>query len=156
MLVEYSLHKLDFPALLDNALASYKEYKPDRIVVEKASSGIPLYQEFRKRGIPVSPIKPQGTKYSRADAATIPLSQGIVYHPDRRWAYDLINVCAAFPAGAEDDSVDSTTMALNFARRMHMLETPDDLEDEDDEDDEPTAKRTYAIRRTRIGASAPA
>jgi len=154
LLVEYSLHKLDFPALLDNALASYKEYRPDRIVVEKASSGIPLYQEFRKRGIPVSPIKPQGTKYSRADAATIPLSQGIVYYPDRRWAQDLIDVCAAFPAGAEDDSVDSTTMALNFARRMHMLETPDDEEDEDDEDT-PTQKRSYAQRRTRIGSPAP-
>lgn len=153
MVVEYTLHKLDFPALLENALASYNEYKPDRVVVEKASSGIPLYQEFRKRGIPVSPIKPLGTKYSRADAATIPLSQGVVYHPDRRWAANLIDVCAAFPAGAEDDSVDSTTMALNYARRMFLLETPDDVEDEDDEMDG-TPKRSYARRQSRLPVAA--
>ncbi len=152
MVIEYTLHKLDFPDLLENALASYKEYKPDRIIVEKASSGIPLYQEFRRRGIPVSPIKPLGTKYSRADAATIPLSQGVVYYPDRKWARNLIDVCAAFPAGPEDDSVDSVTMALNYARRMFMLETPEDEEDDDEEGDSPP-QRSYARRRTRLQAA---
>lgn len=151
MVLEYRLFKLDFPDLLADALASYKEYHPDRIVVEKASSGIPLYQEFRKRGIPVSPIKPQGSKYSRADAATIPLSQGVVYYPNREWAKKLISVCAAFPAGDEDDTVDSTTQALNYARRMFMLETPADEEDDDDDmDDTPT--RSYAVRRSRVAA----
>ena len=153
MVLEYSRFKLDFPDLIENALESYREYKPDRVVVEKASSGIPMYQEFRKRGIPVSPIRPQGTKYSRADAATILLSQGVVYYPDRRWAQDLIALCAAFPAGEEDDSVDSAVQGINYARRMMLLETPDD-EQADDADMDKTHARSYAVRRTRLPAVA--
>ena len=153
LLMEYMRDKLDFPALLENSLESYKEYKPDRVLVEKASSGIPLYQEMRKRGIPVSPIRPTGTKYSRADAATIPLSQGVVYYPDRQWARRLIDICAAFPSGEEDDSVDSLTLALNYARRMFMLETPDDEEDDDDDSTSILDKappRSYARRQSRL------
>lgn len=152
MVIEYRLFKLDFPSLVENALESYKEYAPDRIVIEKASSGIPLFQEFRRRGVPVSTIYPQGTKYSRADAATIPLSQGVVYYPDKEWARKLISVCAAFPSGDEDDSVDSVTQALNYARRMFMLETPEDAEDEDDSAMDKPLTRSYAVRRSRVAA----
>lgn len=153
IVMEYSLLKLDFPALLEDALKSYQVHKPDREVIEKASSGIPLYQEFRKRGIPVSPIRPVGTKYSRADAATIPLSQGVIYYPDRQWARNLIDVCAAFPAGPEDDTVDSVTLGINFIRRMFLLETPEDEEPEDDEMDKPPV-RSYARRQSRMRIAA--
>lgn len=151
MVLEYKLFKMEFPDLVDDALESMKEYKPDRIIVEKASSGIPLYQELRRRGVKISALPPKGTKYSRADAATIPLSQGVVYYPDRLWARELINICASFPAGPEDDTVDSTTQGLNYARRMFMLDTP---ADEDDDEDETTSRlsdqpqRSYARRHS--------
>jgi predicted phage terminase large subunit-like protein len=155
LLLEALEDRLDFPDLLKNALDSFKEYRPDRILVEKASSGIPLYQEMRRRGIPVSPIKPTGSKYSRADAATIPLSQGVVYYPKgKRWAQRVIDNCAAFPAGEHDDVVDSFSMAMNYGRRMFLLETPDDEEDEDDDDLDKPAKRSYATRRSRLPAAA--
>jgi predicted phage terminase large subunit-like protein len=154
-LLEHLERRMDFPELLANALDSYREYKPDRVIVEKASSGIPLYQEMRKRGIPVSPIKPTGTKYSRADAATIPLSQGVVYYPKgKRWAMNVVDTCAAFPAGEHDDTVDSVTMALNYARRMFMLEAPDDEESDDDDDLDAPTKPAYATRRSRLPAAA--
>lgn len=152
--LEYTLHKKDFPDLLENALQSYEDHRPDRIIIEKASSGIPLYQEFRKRGVPVTAIKPIGSKYSRADAGSIPLSQGVVYYPDRDWARALIDICAQFPSGPEDDSVDSTTQALNFLRRMFLLETPADEEDEDDEFFDKPVKRSYAVRRSRLPIAA--
>jgi predicted phage terminase large subunit-like protein len=148
MVLEYKLFKMEFPDLLDNALETMKEYKPDRIIVEKASSGIPLYQELRRRGVKVSALPPKGTKYSRADAATIPLSQGVVYYPDRMWARELINVCAAFPAGPEDDTVDSATQGLNYARRMFMLDTPADEEDDEDSDSTDQPVRSYAKRHS--------
>lgn len=153
MIMEYTLHKKDFPDLLENALAAFEAHKPDRAIIEKASSGIPLYQEFRKRGIRVTPIKPIGSKYSRADAASIPLSQGVVYYPNRAWARKLIEICAQFPSGPEDDSVDSTTQALNFIRRMFLLETPGDEEPEDDEMDKPPV-RSYARRQSRMRIAA--
>lgn len=154
MVLEYTLHKLDFPALLENALTAYHVQKPDRIIVEKASSGIPLYQEFRKRGIPVSPIPPKGSKYSRADAASIPLSQGVVYYPDRVWARKLVDICAQFPSGPEDDSVDSTTLALNYFRRMFLLEVPDDEDDDEDSTIDKPIIRSYARRQSRMRIAA--
>jgi hypothetical protein len=80
----------------------------------------------------------------------------VVYYPyGKRWAEDVIDDCASFPNADHDDVPDSVAHALNYFRRMFLLETPDDVEDEDDEDS-PTQKRSYAQRRTRIGAPAPA
>lgn len=154
IVVERMKERLSFPKLLDNALDSRAEYKPDRIIIEKAASGIPLIQEFRKRGIPVSPVKPSGSKIARANAAAVMLEQGVVYYPaDRRWADDLIDECAAFPNAPHDDQVDSTCHALNYFRRMFMLEAPDDEPDEDDDIDD-TPRPAYAQRRSRLPAAA--
>lgn len=153
MVLEYKLFKKDFPDLVDDAMKSVNEYQPDRVVVEKASSGIPLYQEFRRRGVRTSPIPPKGTKYSRADAATIPLSQGVVYYPNKQWARNMIDICAAFPAGPESDTVDSVTQGLNYARRIFMLDTPADEDDDDAPIDKPPV-RSYARRQSRLPAAA--
>ena len=39
-------------------------------------------------------------------------ASGIVWAPDRRWAKEVIEECNDFPSGANDDQVDSTTLAL--------------------------------------------
>ena len=153
ILLERMKERLSFPDLLENALDAYKEYTPDRVVVEKAASGLPLIQEMRKRGVPVSPIKPVGSKIARANAATILLEQGVIYYPDRKWARDLIDSCAEFPNGPNDDDVDATVHGLNFLRRMFLLETPEDAEDDDDEENADNAPtRSYARRQSRVAA----
>ena len=152
LLLEVMNERLTFPNLLAEALDSYKEYKPDRVIVEKAASGIPLIQEFRKRGIPVTPIPPKGSKIARANAAAIMFEQGAVYYPRKRWAQDVIDECAAFPNGAHDDIPDAMFHALNFVRRMFLLETPDD-EDDDDTEDDTAPKRSYAVRRQEVRAA---
>lgn len=156
MVLERMKERMSFPKLLTDALESFREYKPDRVVIEKAASGIPLIQEMKKRGIPVAPIKPQGSKIARANAAAIAFEQGVVYYPKgKRWAQDLIDEVASFPDGDHDDSTDSLVYGVNYARRMFLLQTPEDMEDEDD-DAEPGQKRSYAVRRARIGTSATA
>jgi phage terminase large subunit-like protein len=40
------------------------------------------------------------------------LESSIVWAPDRRWAKEVIEECNDFPSGANDDLVDSTTLAL--------------------------------------------
>ena len=155
MVLERWMERAAFPNLLENALEAYRAYKPDRIIVEKAASGIPLIQEMRKRGIPVSPIKPQGSKIARANAAAVVLEQGVVYYPEgKRWAGDLVDNCAAFPNSLHDDDVDSTVHALNYFRRMFLLETPDDEEPDEDDDLDKTSKRGYAHRRSRLSVAA--
>ena len=159
LVMEVMKRRMDFPKLLEDALMSYQEYKPDRVIVEKAASGMPLIQEMRKRGIPVTPVKPVGSKIARANAATILLEQGCVYYPEgRKWALDLIDSCAEFPNAPHDDDVDSTVHALVFLRRLFLLETPADDEDEDDPNEYDPAQaqtsRSYARRQSRMTANA--
>jgi phage terminase large subunit-like protein len=71
MILERLKERLTFSKLLDDALDSYKEYQPDRIIIEKAASGVPLIQEMRRRGIPASPVPPKGSKIARANAASV-------------------------------------------------------------------------------------
>jgi predicted phage terminase large subunit-like protein len=154
LMLERMKERLSFPKLLDNALDAYKEYGPDRVIIEKAASGIPLIQEFRKRGIPVSPIPPKGSKIARANAAAVVLEQGVVYYPyGKRWAEEVIDECATFPNGQHDDIPDVVAHCLNYFRRMFLLEAPDDAEDDDDEMDK-TPARSYAVRRSRLPAAA--
>jgi predicted phage terminase large subunit-like protein len=150
ILLERMKERLSFPKLLENTLASYREYKPDRLIIEKAASGIPLIQEMRKRGVPVAPIKPIGSKIARAHAAAIVLEQGSVYYVERAWAEDLLDECAAFPNTVHDDQVDSTVNMLSYFRRVHLVDTPNDYEpDEDEYDQDSAAKRRYAVRRRK-------
>lgn len=134
MVLEWYKARAAFPEVKAEALRAYKEYMPDRVVIEKAASGIPLIQELRKAGVPVSPILPKGSKLTRAHAATILFEQGCVYYPDRRWAEELIDSCASFTGknDTHDDDPDTLSYGLNYLRRMFWVETPDDITDEDD------------------------
>jgi predicted phage terminase large subunit-like protein len=155
LMLERMKERLSFPNLLDNALDAYKEYAPNRVIIEKAASGIPLIQEFRRRGIPVAPIQPKGSKIARANAAAVVLEQGVVYYPyGKRWAEEVIDECAAFPNAPHDDVPDVVAHSLNYFRRMFLLEAPDDVEDDDDEDMDKTPARSYAVRRSRLPAAA--
>jgi predicted phage terminase large subunit-like protein len=155
LMLERMKERLSFPNLLDNALDAYKEYSPNRVIIEKAASGIPLIQEFRRRGIPVAPIQPKGSKIARANAAAVVLEQGVVYYPyGKRWAEEVIDECAAFPNAPHDDVPDVVAHSLNYFRRMFLLEAPDDAEDDDDEDMDKTPARSYAVRRSRLPAAA--
>lgn len=156
LMLERMKERLTFSKLLENALQAYNEYQPDRVIIEKAASGAPLIQEMRKRGIPVSPIRPVGSKIARANAASVVLEQGVVYYPEgMRWAEDVIEECAAFPNGQHDDVPDVVAHSLVWFRRTFLLETPDDVEDEDDDDKfDDAPKRTYAVRRTRMPQAA--
>jgi phage terminase large subunit-like protein len=53
---------------------------------------------------------------------------GMVWAPDTDWAEELVEECAAFPNGDNDDMVDSTTMAMMRFRQGNFisLETDDD------------------------------
>lgn len=156
LVLEMMKQRLTFPSLLEDAIDAYKAYKPDRVVIEKAASGIPLIQEMRKRGLPVAPVKPQGTsKIARANAAAIAFEQGVVYYPkDKRWARDLVSEVAEFPDGPHDDVVDALVHGVNYVRRVFLLETPDDEDFDEDSDLDKTPRRGYAHRRSRLPVAA--
>ena len=94
-------------------------------MVEKKASGAPLIAELRMMGIPVTEFTPVrgNDKIARANAVTDLFASGIVWHPPTRWAEEVIEECASFPAGEHDDYVDSVTQALIRFRQGGWLRT---------------------------------
>jgi predicted phage terminase large subunit-like protein len=124
--------RLEFPELKKLVLEEYQEWEPDAFMVEKKSNGAALYQEMRRMGVPVGEFTPgKGQdKTSRVNAVSDLFASGIVWAPDRRWAKEVIEECNDFPSGANDDLVDSTTLALMRFRQGGFIRLPSDEPDE--------------------------
>jgi predicted phage terminase large subunit-like protein len=138
--------RLEFPELKELVLREYKEWEPDSLIVEKKSNGAALYQEMRRMGIPLGEFTPgKGQdKISRVNSVADLFRSGIVWAPDKRWAHELIEECNDFPSGANDDQVDSTTMALMRFRQGGFIRLPND-EPEDIPGFRSSRNRLYAI-----------
>jgi predicted phage terminase large subunit-like protein len=139
--------RLEFPELKALCIEEYRDWEPDAFIVEKKSNGAALYQEFRRMGIPVGEFTPgKGQdKISRVNSVSDLFSSGIVWAPDRRWANEVIEECNDFPSGANDDLVDSTTLALARFRQGGFIRLPSDEEDEIPGFKGYNQKRLYAI-----------
>lgn len=127
----------EFPQLKQRALEAYKEWQPECVVVEKKAAGAPLIQELRQMDMVIEEYSPsRGTrlvsndKRARVHAVAPILHDGVVWAPDRLWAHDVINECAEFPNGENDDRVDCVVMALARYRRGGFLQLSDDARDD--------------------------
>lgn len=127
--------RMQFPELKRKALLEYERYQPDAFIVEKKSNGVALYQEMRRMGIPVQEFNPSratGDKVARLNSVSDIFESGMVWYPAGiRWAEELVEQVAAFPASTHDDMVDATSMALSRFRQGGFIRLPSDYEDED-------------------------
>ncbi len=129
----------DFPELKRVAKSEYTYWKPDSVLIEGKASGMSLQQELRKMGIPVALYIPGGRrtgqdKVSRANAVAPLLESGMIWYPEgHEWAEELVEECASFPNGSNDDQVDSTVMAWSRFRQGNFLALADDDVDEGEE-----------------------
>ena len=139
--------RLEFPDLKALVLQEYKDWEPDAFLVEKKSNGAALYQEMRRMGIPVGEFTPgKGQdKISRVNAVSDLFRSGIVWAPDRRWAKEVIEECNDFPSGANDDLVDSTTLALLRFRQGGFIRLPTDEADDIDLYKRFNSKKLYVV-----------
>ena len=98
-------------------------------------------------GIPVGEFTPgKGQdKISRVNAVSDLFHGGVVWAPDRRWAHEVIEECNDFPSGANDDLVDSTTLALARFRQGGFIRLPNDEEEEKQIFRGRAHKRLYAL-----------
>lgn len=130
--------RVDYPQLKREALGRYNERNPDCVVIEKKASGQSLIQDMRRKGIPIIEYQPDRDKVSRAYAVQDMLESGQIYYPDRRWAEEVIQECAEFPNGANNDYVDTCTQAWLRVRNAGILipPEPEPFDDEDDFDDD--------------------
>ena len=138
ILLDAYKEKLEFPELKRAAYDKYWEYEPDQMIVEAKASGAPLIFELRAMGIPVTEFTPSRgqDKIARANAVSDLFASGVVWCPPTRWAEEVVEECAAFPAGEHDDLVDSTTQALLRFRQGGWIRSA-----MDEWDDEPSYRR---------------
>ena len=138
ILLDAYKEKLEFPELKKAAYDKYYEFDPDQMIIEAKAAGSPLIFELRAMGIPVTEFTPSRgqDKIARVNAVTDLFASGVIWHPPTRWADEVIEECASFPAGDHDDLVDSTTQALLRFRQGGWIRSA-----MDDWDDEPTYRR---------------
>lgn len=138
MLLSVKKGRWDFPELKRVAKSEYMYWQPDNVLIEAKATGTPLQHELRKMGIPVTMYSPGGRrtgqdKVSRANAVAPILESGMVWYPeDEEFAQEMVEECAAFPNGANDDQVDAMVMALMRFRQGNFVS----LQDDDDEERE--------------------
>jgi predicted phage terminase large subunit-like protein len=125
--------RMEFPELKKVAIEEYREWEPDSIIIEKKASGAPLIYEMRAMGIPVQEFTPTrgNDKISRLNAVSDLFASGRVWAPATRWAEEVIDEVAEFPAGNHDDYVDTVSMAMHRFRKGGYITTnldePDDI-----------------------------
>lgn len=117
--------RMEFPELKQCAIDEYREWDPDSVIIEKKASGAPLIYEMRAMGIPVQEFTPTrgNDKISRLNAVSDLFASGRVWAPAARWAEEVIDEVAEFPAGTHDDYVDTVSMAMHRFRRGGYITT---------------------------------
>ena len=132
----------DFPELKRIAKEEYMTWQPDNVLIEAKATGTPLQQELRRMGIPVTMYSPGGRrsgqdKVSRANAVAPLLESGMIWYPEEyEWAQEMVEECAAFPNGSNDDQVDAAVMAWMRFRQGNFVALQTDYEDEDNIQDD--------------------
>lgn len=149
ILLDSIRERMEFPELKDMAYKQWKKWKMDCFIVEKKSNGTPLFQEFRRAGIPVSEYTPHrgtGDKTMRLNSVADIVRAGLVWYPaGRRWAEELVDEVAGFPSYGSDDRVDTTVMALLRFRTGGFIRLPNDRNYDDNDDDlfKPQKRKYY-------------
>ena len=145
ILLNAAKRRLEFPELKDFAWEMYNEWSPDAFIVEKKSSGTPLYQELRRTGMLLQEYTPTrgttnnpNTKMARLNSVADIVRSGLVWAPQTRWAEEVIEEVAGFPFMSHDDLVDTMIMALMRFRQGGFITLPTD---------EPEEERYFKQRR---------
>lgn len=109
--------RLDYPDLKRAVLRLAKEWKADKVLVEKAGTGVPLVQECHPQ-MPsrVRAVTPCENKEVRFNAACAPIEAGSVFLPrEATWLAAFRSEMMGFPRTKHDDQADSVSQFLNWA-----------------------------------------
>ena len=86
----------------------------NRVLVEDKANGSAIIDVLRSELFCI-PVNPRGGKEARVNAVQPAIESGHVFLPNgAAWVADYVDEWCAFPAGAHDDMVDSSTQALSY------------------------------------------
>ena len=135
ILLDAVKERYEFPELRRKALEQYKYWDPEMVIIEAKASGLPLTYELRQMNIPVVNFTPSkgNDKHVRVNSCAPVFESGMVWAPETKFAEEVIEECAAFPHGDNDDLVDSMTQAVMRFRQGGLIKHPEDYKDEKQE-----------------------
>ncbi|GHH09701.1 hypothetical protein GCM10008023_06710 [Sphingomonas glacialis] len=110
--------RLLYPQLLDMFLSLKKRFKPDRILLEEASSGRQLNQDLRFRyGIRVTLVRPENDKITRMTGQLAMIEDGMLAIPNEApWLDNFLNEVRNFPTSRFFDQIDALSQFLDWAK----------------------------------------
>ena len=106
---------MDFPETLA-AIRTVRRLYPEAatVLVEDKANGSAIIQTLQKEMFCI-PVTPLGGKEARVHAVAPAIESGHVYLPrGEEWVGAFVDQFTAFPAGKNDDMVDSATQALSY------------------------------------------
>jgi predicted phage terminase large subunit-like protein len=132
ILIDAFKERLEFPQLKQKAFELYRDFQPDCCIIEAKAAGTPLIFELRSMGIPVQDYTPTrgNDKITRVNAVADLFASKMIWAPQTRWADEVIEEFASFPAGEHDDLVDAMTQALLRFRQGGLVRLNSDEPDE--------------------------
>ena len=146
ILLDAKKDRYNFPELKEEAMEQYDYWEPDMVLIEAKASGMPLADELLRINIPVTTYSPGRRKRgggvdktTRMHMVAPIFEAGRVWAPDKKFAEEVIEECAAFPNGEHDDLCDSMTMALIRFREGSLVV----LEEDEDDMYMPSRRREY-------------
>ena len=96
----------------------------NRVLVEDKANGSAIIDVLSREMFCI-PVTPKGGKEARVNAVSPAIEAGHVYLPEGApWLEAYIDQWSAFPAGAHDDMVDSSTQALSYLFFSNGIPTP--------------------------------
>ena len=106
--------RLEYWELKARVVSKFGDWQADHVLIEYASSGIPLVRDLRKEGHrQVTGCRPTLDKEVRFAAQTDKIQRGRVLIPQAAgWLPDFKQEMLTFPKGRYDDQVDSVTQFL--------------------------------------------
>ncbi|WP_171052629.1 phage terminase large subunit [Ruegeria sediminis] len=109
--------QLDYPDLKSKALALVRQWNPDKVLIEDAATGRPLFQELFQDDKRYVRMVPEKDKEIRFNAACAPVEEGKVFLPvEAHWLPVFKRELQSFPRGRNDDQVDSFSQFLNWSK----------------------------------------
>lgn len=132
-LLDVLRERLIYPRLRQTAKRLYQQWRPDRVLIEDASSGRALIQDMLE-DLPsagrrqVIPIRPFAGKEERFNLQTAKIEQGLIALPDRApWLAAFEHELKRFPLSTYCDQVDALSQFLEWSgtpqgRRIGLID----------------------------------
>jgi len=125
-LLDVLRERLEYPDLKRAVVRLWRQYAADAVIMERAGSGISLWQDMRATGhFRLTMIPAVASKEERFNGCLGEVEAGHLLLPvDAPWLTDFRNELKAFPSGRHDDQVDSFSQFVNFQlRKWRWVET---------------------------------